>query len=207
MTAPPRTANDIWPEFRARAHALIATLLARALPAAFVAGEPFLSRAEVRAVLAWLRPIERLVRVVILLQAAMFPDAPARERRARERRSSWGARAEPTPPTGPVFRVPLVEGEGGTPPSALGCKRERPESVPAWPLMVRVEAMLDAIVDPAPHVRRVARRMGRVEHEDRPASRNRPSTKQRRHPSVRRGPDPTVEAERLIALVEALDTS
>jgi hypothetical protein len=154
--------------------ALLAALLSRALPAALASGRGLLTRAEWTAALAWLRPIERLVRMVILLAALARPWAGELALAAvASRRAGAGG--------GGGFRLPGFCAV----PRAIEDVRERvrreagePETLySAWVLVERLEAALRALEEPAPWIERAARRLGRRQE--------RTSTDQMRRPASR----------------------
>jgi hypothetical protein len=136
----------------------ISLLLQRALPVGLVAGRPFITGAERRGVLAWLRPLEAVARTLIILEAIELPPAPpAPFRKPRESDAEPRPRDDAALP--PIARFRVLTGlglgsgggGGGAPPVPVAARLYS-----AWELAQRFEAVLDAVEDPSPHIRRVA---------------------------------------------------
>ena len=120
-------------------------------------------------ILHWLRPLEALVRRLLLLEAAelaggLAASHPSRRVRLRTRRlvaqdpenaSAWRV----------SFRVTLLASQAGrvTPARAL------PSDLPsAWPIAERWEAVARVLAEPAPYARRLARRLKAKQERARP---------------------------------------
>jgi hypothetical protein len=197
---------DPWPARLALLHGAIAALLARALPeglaAALADPRGLIARRALRAALAWLRSIERLVRVLIILSALALPRAPIRPwRRDDPRARPGGERAQ-------GFRA-LVRDDGGSGPS--GARRDPGELVPLTPFVARLDRVLDALADPAPHVRRIARSCGAdasgLGDAPAPAPARAAPARRRAGAHPRAGPDHRAALLGAIAEVEAWNSS
>jgi hypothetical protein len=188
------------PAFHARAVALIARLLARALPEPLLLGKGILTRLERALVLAWLRPLERVVRVLIIFRALALPvigPLPVPRQDEGGLPSSLDVRI-------PGFSVVAGGMSGGSGPSS---EADRQETFSAWPLVERLEAVLRAIEDPDPHIARLARCYGRsAAGLERPARPKR-GTLERRGLSELAAIFAAAEARELLGLAAAQDTS
>jgi hypothetical protein len=161
MRVEPETA-DLFRGMLARVREVIRFFLRREPPAPLAAAKGVLTRAERRLVLAWLHPLEVATRILIIVKALQLPKAPPRPERPERpydvrppRQSGWPAIA--------AFRV--LTGRGGDPPRAGATSATRNSAevlFSAWPLVARLEAVLAAVENPAPHVRRFALYIGRV---------------------------------------------
>jgi hypothetical protein len=166
MSPLPNPLDDAWSRFRARAYTVVARLLARALPAALAAGKGLVTRLERRAILAWIRPLEAVARTLIFGEALLLPAAPAVASMRRRGGAARGARHADggvRDVRGGVFNLGLGVVLGGGGDGGPGGPRDAPdkdELVSAWPLAERLEIVLDALEDPAPHVARAASRLG-----------------------------------------------
>lgn len=133
-----------------------------------------LSPKERREIAFWLRPVEALVRRLLVVEAARLAETlpPPRARTARPRKcrtvlqdpensASWAVR----------FRALERIGSPGAAPAActapLACARSRRAGVKRdsfaardpWPLAERIEAVARVLENPAPFARRLARRL------------------------------------------------
>jgi hypothetical protein len=162
MSPSPIRLDDAWSRLLARVNAVIVAMLARALPPALAAGEGLVTRAERRAIVAWLRPLESVVRALIFIQT--LPLAPAPDRASGRWREPGGLRpdsANRAAPPAPAFSLGFIGlGGGGGGRGGPRLHPSRDELVPLQPLVARLEAALAVIEDPAPHVVRAARRFG-----------------------------------------------
>jgi hypothetical protein len=182
-----------------RLRALIGLMLSRGLPVALAAGRALISRAERRAVLAWLRPLEHAARALIFLETLALPAAPERdEDRERPKSRDFYPSTDYEREDRIVLRVGLGELSGSRAPRT-GPRAPEAELVSALPLIRRLAAALEAIEDPAPLVRRLAPRVGCD-----PGPPPRPADR-RRGPSVLVATIFEVEAELLAAAY--VDTS
>jgi hypothetical protein len=153
----PDAAPD-WDAYRKRGFVRLVELLLRPPPEALAAGKGLLTRAERRAVADWLRPLEQLVRMLLVWTVLLMPGAagarrapPRRPRRPSRRERVACGRASAgfqlwTASSGPSGTAPP---DGGEP------------LISAWRLVERLEAVLGVIEDPAPSLDRLARRWGR----------------------------------------------
>jgi hypothetical protein len=147
-------------DFCVRLRATIELLLRRALPPALALCKPLWTLAERRAVLAWLRPIERLLRALVFLEVAALPPGPDLPERGEASEPRRGARDRDAPQPAPGFRIGLGVESGGSGGGAHAAAVPG-ELVSAWPVVERIAPRLEAIGDPSPYVRRIARRVGR----------------------------------------------
>jgi hypothetical protein len=156
MSAEVSSIAQAWPGLRVTALRIIRRLLARALPTPLAAGQELLTRLERRLIAAWLRPLEAITRLLLVAAAlALPPLAPTRP----AGRDCWAGGRDGEPRSAPGFRV-----LGGRSGDTSGSRAARPDplaSFPAWPLVARLEAVCGVIENPLPHVRRLARQMGR----------------------------------------------
>jgi hypothetical protein len=203
------------PALASRARAIASALLGRAPPAPLWSGKGRLDRRERREVLAWLRPLESIARILIILASLVLPWAalapPARARLGSDTRDR-------DPDDGlapPSFRLEAASGpSGGVSPFGRVSEHDgEPEELfSAWLLAERLQAVLDALADPGPHVRRLARRLGREPGRD-AASASRANSDARPPRRSLRCLSPLgrllleAEALELVAEVDALDSS
>jgi hypothetical protein len=167
MTAHP-TIAETWPGLCARLFAVLRGLLARALPAPLAAGKAFLTRAELRAVRAWIRPLETAARILIVAAALALPGLPPKPERRSQGQwgsggGSWGAR-ERSGGLPLLILGPSGGRSGGGPRVAPGRRPalHDPAALHAvGPIIARIEVVCGVIADPLPHIRRAARRLRR----------------------------------------------
>jgi hypothetical protein len=186
IAAPPdQTLAPLWDRARARFARAVAAIGAPAAIAALRALTPALRRA----VLDWLAPLERIVRALLLAQAATIarawplslPSAAAKRKagaapapsRALDRSSpeTWPARFALSPPRDPRrvpdARAPRIRALWGPPPPPpppppTRAPRPRSEADGAFRLALRLEAVRRVLADPAPHALRLARLIARA---------------------------------------------
>jgi hypothetical protein len=177
MSPSPIPPVDAWPRLRSRAYAVVARLLARALPAALAASEGLITRLERRVIIAWIRPLEAVVRTLIFGEILSWSPPPAVPPPRQRSTAPSGARASGGGdggsggggrPPGLAFNLGLgvVLGGGGRGQRVLRRPAPRKDDlgdlISVRPLVQRFDAVLGALEDPAPHVARAGRRLGLV---------------------------------------------
>jgi hypothetical protein len=171
------TTDPSTPTLLEAASDLLATIFFAFWRPAELAGQPAIWQWRKLAFLDLLRPLERLVRRILLIEAfgliaTLLPESHSRPARARHRRhtveldpdnpASWPVRfrilCERTPRRGNRRPAKLVASDPHFPvPPRYARKLHNP-----WPLALRLEAVARILSDPAPHIRRLAFRLRRA---------------------------------------------
>jgi len=115
----------------------------------------FMRRGDMRTMLAWLRPLETLLRRVLILEAARRPPPP---RKAPAPWSSTAAAALRAGACRRAFRVlPCADRSSRTHTRTL---KSHPDAmIASGPLAYRFDALVGALDAPLPLIRRLARRL------------------------------------------------
>ncbi|MBL8550253.1 MAG: hypothetical protein JNJ73_09720 [Hyphomonadaceae bacterium] len=155
----PLTLPEAWTNFRyfLRAMAALTEEPAR------LAARLFLQAHERCEILAWLKPLERLARLLLLAEAATLDLKPVPPRKAGPRREIKGSRNRLVPEESEEWRVGFQ--------LAVHSKRRRGRvrasrgfAAPVYdsvPIAARIEALVRVALDPARYARRLARRLAR----------------------------------------------
>jgi hypothetical protein len=156
MTATGSTTAASWPALRRKALHAVLLLLSRPLPTALSEKEAMLTRRESRLVVAWLKPLEAVVRALIVVAALAFPHAAWRRLGDRPRRADDDRERGAGGPSSPLgFRV-----FGGRPGESSGSRGGAPSAlVPVAAYVARLDALCRIVEDPRPWIRRAARHM------------------------------------------------
>ena len=113
---------------------------------------------EHRDLLSWLRPLEALVRSLLLIKAAEMPAPERAARRGKTAPRRSRRLVEQDPETSERWRVSFR----ALPPVRRPGSRRRASSADlpsAWPLAERLEAVIRVLENPSPFARRLARRL------------------------------------------------
>jgi hypothetical protein len=152
--------TEIWPGICADLRRILRALLARALPAPLAARQALLTWAELRAARAWLKPLERMARLLVVAAALALPALPFKPVRwsiGLGGNGGGGGRRS----GGPVLGFRIFGGEPCPTPGRPAAPRDPAALFPVEPLIARFEAVCGVIADPVPHVVKMARSLRR----------------------------------------------
>lgn len=156
----PRT-HKLWDTLRLQLARVIKSFGFPAALAALIWITPFLRRAADKA----LRPLERLARLILLIEAAEAPPGvEAKSRALSEAREPQDSGHVQDPDDPPAWRAPFKLAPRPAPAHAGQSHNANPAPARVFsaPIAERIEALLRVIDDPGLYVRRLARKLARL---------------------------------------------